>query len=152
MLIISQVHSSRTRLIIDDKSEGNYYKIGRTQNLTRRLYQWSRSCPYTPLLIEFFPTPPQTNLRRSSSASSLSSVFKREEPEKMVKCAVTHRVERLIHLELEDRFGRADIMENCRCGRIHKEWFYGGDGWIKVRDVIVRWIGFARIAYGEVIV
>jgi T5orf172 domain len=133
--------------ISEDSSKENYYKIGRTQNLTRRLYQWSRSCPYTPLLIEFFPSP--STLRRSSSSSSISSVFKREEPEKMVRCAVTHRVERLIHLELEDRFGRADIMENCICGKIHKEWFHGGNDWNEIREVIVRWVGFARIAYGE---
>jgi len=72
----------------------------------------------------------------------------------IVKCAVTHRVERLIHLELEDRFGRVDISPGgCSCGRFHKEWFRGGKkgetGWNEVRDVIVRWIGFARIAYGE---
>jgi hypothetical protein len=73
---------------------------------------------------------------------------------RMVKCAVTHRVERLIHLELEDRFGRVDIAKRgCQCGKFHKEWFRGGEskegGWLEVRDVIVRWVGFARIAYGE---
>ena len=86
-------------------------------------------------------------------------MFRRDEANqahKIVKCAITHRVERLIHLELEDRFGRVDISkEGCSCGKAHKEWFRGGygvqKGWLEVRDVIVRWIGFARIAYGEVI-
>ena len=75
-------------------------------------------------------------------------------PTRIVKCSVTHRVERLIHLELEDRFGRVDISgEGCQCGKIHREWFRGGEGgWAEVKDVIVRWVGFARIAYGEVIV
>ena len=73
-----------------------------------------------------------------------------------MKCAVTHRVERLIHLELEDRFGRVDISaEGCSCGKVHQEWFRSGRGgeagWAEVRDVIVRWVGFARIAYGEII-
>jgi hypothetical protein len=75
---------------------------------------------------------------------------------RVVKCAVTHRVERLIHLELEDRFGRVDMAKaGCSCGRVHKEWFRGGEGdeagWTAVRDVIVRWVGFARIAYGQVV-
>jgi len=76
--------------------------------------------------------------------------------QKLKKCVITHRVERLIHLELEDRFGRVDISRGgCPCGKAHKEWFRGGNGpgggWAEVRDVIVRWIGFARVAYGEVV-
>ena len=144
-------------------NDGVFYKVGRAQNLMRRLYQWSRSCPYTPLLVEFFPNPPTRPLRPISSAASISSLFRRGEvtppttPARIVKCAVTHRVERLIHLELEDRFGRVNISgEGCQCGKIHKEWFRGGDGheagWADVRDVIARWVGFARIAYGEVFV
>ena len=134
-----------------------FYKVGRTQNLTRRLYQWSRSCPYTPLLVEFFPTPPTDMLRRGQSFSSHSSSLREDEtslPVRLTQCAITHRVERLIHLELEDRFGKAEIAEEgCKCGRVHKEWFCGGHGdeggWPEVRDVILRWVGFARIAYGE---
>lgn len=151
-------------LQVEDKpSNGEvFYKVGRAQNLTRRLYQWSRSCPYNPLLVEFFPTPPTDTLRRTHSSSSISSLFRGEitppsTPPRIVKCSVTHRIERLIHLELEDRFGRVDISgEGCQCGKIHKEWFRGGDGaeggWADVRDVIVRWVGFARIAYGEIVV
>jgi hypothetical protein len=134
-----------------------YYKVGRAQNLTRRLYQWSRSCPYTPLLVEFFPSPPEGLLKRTPSSSSLSSLFRNEiasARHDLVKCTITHRVERLIHLELEDRFGRVDISRReCKCGKAHKEWFRGGNGrqggWEEVRDVIVRWINFARVAYGE---
>lgn len=143
-----------------------FYKVGRTQNLTRRLYQWSRSCPYTPLLVEFFPSPPQGLLKRTNSSSSLSSLFRKEGgtgsgtspsgANSIVRCAVTHRIERLIHLELEDRFGRVDISRGgCQCGKFHKEWFRGGKGqdggWAEVRDVIVRWVGFSKIAYGEVL-
>jgi hypothetical protein len=151
---------------ISEKADEIFYKVGRTQNLTRRLYQWSRSCPYSPLLVEFFPSPPQGMLKRTASSSSLSSLFKREGgmgsettpgggTGRIVKCAVTHRIERLIHLELEDRFGRVDVSRGgCQCGKFHKEWFRGGNGqdggWTDVRDVIVRWVGFARIAYGEV--
>lgn len=149
---------------ISEKTDEVFYKVGRTQNLTRRFYQWSRSCPYIPLLVEFFPSPPQGMLKRTASSSSVSSLFKREGGTneggigtgRMVKCAVTHRIERLIHLELEDRFGRVDISRGgCQCGKFHKEWFRGGmgqdGGWPEVRDVIVRWVGFARIAYGEVL-
>ena len=54
-------------------------------------------------------------------------------------------------MELEDRFERVDIAPlGCQCGKAHKEWFRGEDGgWASVRDVILRWISFARIAYGE---
>ena len=31
-----------------------YYKVCRTTNLHRRLYQWSQHCVFTPRLIEFF--------------------------------------------------------------------------------------------------
>lgn len=64
-------------------------------------------------------------------------------------------MERLIHLELEDRFGRVDSSQDeCFCGKFHKEWFRGGTGdeggWPEVKDVIIRWVGFAQIAYGEI--
>lgn len=159
-LPLSTKKVKRSLQLEHEGEEEVYYKVGHTQNLTRRLYQWSRSCSYTPLLVEFFPSPPVPIQRPTSSASSLiSPVRKRDtvKPTKSVKCAVTHRVERLIHLELEDRFGRADIWgeEGCRCGKIHKEWFRGwneeGGGWSEVRDVIARWVGFAKAAYGEII-
>ena len=151
---------------VSEKAAEVFYKVGRTQNLTRRLYQWSRLCPYTPLLVEFFPSPPQGLLKRTNSTSSLSSIFRKEGAtgsgtspsgaKSIVRCAVTHRIERLIHLELEDRFGRVDISRGgCQCGKFHKEWFRGGKGqdggWAEVRDVIVRWVGFSKIAYGEVL-
>jgi T5orf172 domain len=100
------------------------------------MYQWGRSCQYTPVLVGYFPSPAETGQAR------------------VAQCAITHRVERLVHLELEDRFGRAEDMPGgkCPCGRIHKEWFRGGkNGWKEVRDVITRWVGFARVAYGEVV-
>ena len=109
--------------------------------------------------MEFFPTPSESMLKRNASSSSVSSPFRRDvataQIQRMAKCAITHRIERLIHLELEDRFGRVDILKKgCSCGKSHKEWFHGGDGqeggWVDIRDVIVRWVGFARIAYGEV--
>jgi hypothetical protein len=70
--------------------------------------------------------------------------------ERIRKCAATHRVERLIHLELEDRFGRKEE-KKCRCGKTHREWFQAGtQGWAGVREVIVRWMAFAENEYGEV--
>jgi hypothetical protein len=61
----------------------------------------------------------------------------------------------LIHLELEDRFGRVDMAKDgCVCGKTHKEWFHGGSGeeggWPEVREVIMRWVEFAKVAYGVV--
>ena len=69
-------------------------------------------------------------------------------PAKKVKCAATRLVERLIHLELEDRLGNANRSRlKCRCGVAHKEWFRGDTEVVK--EVIYHWARFSKIAYGE---
>ena len=84
-----------------------YFKIGRAVDPYRRMYQVSQRCKYTPEIIELFPHLP------SKQPSSLVS---------LPKCPVSHRVERLIHLELSARFSTAGFQ--CReCGTAHREWF-----------------------------
>ncbi|KAJ3021805.1 hypothetical protein HKX48_007687 [Thoreauomyces humboldtii] len=73
------------------------YKIGRTANIARRLSQWRTRCGYRPALVECFP--PSRPIRFS------------------------HRCERLIHIELSERFGAGPVLCPGRCLEAHYEWF-----------------------------
>ncbi|KND00342.1 uncharacterized protein SPPG_04664 [Spizellomyces punctatus DAOM BR117] len=64
----------------DGVLDGSMYKIGRTTNISRRLTQWSTRCGLTPHLIAHFYTTPYA-----------------------------HRAERLIHIELSERFGTGPV-------------------------------------------
>ncbi|CAG8497754.1 11739_t:CDS:2 [Acaulospora colombiana] len=147
------------------------YKIGRTTNVHRRLYQWSQHCGYTPQLIELFP---DVNLSSSFSSqeSMLDTIFDDDEGSsngecssqlaKVTKCKYAHRVERLIHIELSEKY--SVDMETCLgCGNMHREWFKviapvrgsstkveddGLHGWNEIRKVIVHWITYVEKNYG----
>ncbi|RUS14631.1 hypothetical protein BC937DRAFT_93532, partial [Endogone sp. FLAS-F59071] len=45
---------------VDDQSSStdtySLYKVGRTTNIHRRMYEWNQKCGYTPKLIEYFPS------------------------------------------------------------------------------------------------
>ncbi|KAF2095295.1 DUF1766-domain-containing protein [Rhizodiscina lignyota] len=91
-------------------------KIGRTDNVHRRLNQWQLQCGYQPLLVRSYPSP-QTG----------------------VKVKHVHRVERLIHVEL----GEKNVKWDCtQCGREHREWFEvkGRDGVREVDHVVQKWV------------
>lgn len=136
------------------------YKIGRTTNLNRRMNQWMQKCGVVPRLIEFFPTPPtslqpqpqpQLDERRSPLHQDLFL-----SPSDAPKVKLSHRVERLIHLELRDRH-RAEVAACKGCGEIHREWFRVGkgdneagnqNGWLELRQVIVRWVYYVEAFYG----
>ena len=105
------------------KPNSTYYKVGRAKNVQKRLDQW-RSCGYVPLEKGSFP-------------------------KGKTMCANTHRIERLIHLELEYRFGRVK-MHCSQCRTDHIEWF--GGKWSDIEKVIIRWVKFSEIAYGYVAV
>ncbi|KAG2220416.1 hypothetical protein INT45_000641 [Circinella minor] len=84
-----------------------YFKIGRAIDPYRRMYQVSQRCKYTPEILELFPHLP------SKQPSSLIS---------LPKCPISHRVERLIHLELSAQFSTAGFQCH-ECGTAHREWF-----------------------------
>ncbi|CAG8481507.1 6834_t:CDS:2 [Paraglomus occultum] len=152
------------------------YKVGRTTNLHRRIYQWSQHCGYTPEVIEYFPNvslPPSLSRRESLiSNSSLSTIDDYEdifadvhEDESnnpfwsLKRCKYSHRAERLIHIELGERF-RADIEKCSGCGIVHREWFKvtasaeseeskgGLIGWEEVKKIIVHWVTYIEKVYG----
>ncbi|KAK8041093.1 hypothetical protein PG994_014100 [Apiospora phragmitis] len=100
-------------------------KIGRANNVQRRLNEWKRQCGFNISLIRYYPYV-------SSDSNS--------EPRKMPH---SHKVERLIHIELEGLGMRVSDKGNCEsCGRAHKEWFEveaNRKGIELVDEVVRRW-------------
>lgn len=82
-------------------------KIGRATNVQRRLNEWTRQCGYNLSLIRYYPYIP------SSSPAAV--------PRKLPH---SHKVERLIHIELAGLGLRVSDRDRCvACGREHREWF-----------------------------
>lgn len=100
-------------------------KIGRANNVQRRLNEWKRQCGFNISLIRYYPYV-------SSNTPST--------PRKMPH---SHKVERLIHIELEGLGMRVSDKGNCEsCGRAHKEWFEveaNRKGIELVDEVVRRW-------------
>ena len=100
-------------------------KIGRASNVQRRLNEWTRQCSYNVTLIRFYPYTSSQNVPR--------------------KVPYVHRVEHLIHTELNDK--RVRDMEKCpECGKQHKEWFEikaDKDELRRVDECIRRWVAWA---------
>ncbi len=106
-------------------------KIGRAQNVQRRLNQWTRQCGYNLSLIRYYPYNPST----------LSVTKPNQAPRTPKKVPNVNKVERLIHIELDGI--RVKGSGKCAsCGREHKEWFEvdaSRDGVKTVDEVIRRW-------------
>jgi hypothetical protein len=136
-------------------------KIGRANNVTRRMHEWTRQCGYSLSLVRYYPyvssTPspspnpsPQTspaNARRQSySNSQRPSGPARRVSEGVRKVPHAHRVERLVHIEL----GPQRVTKKCdACGKDHREWFEveaSKDGVAKVDEVVKRWVAWAERA------
>jgi hypothetical protein len=101
-------------------------KIGRANNVHRRMNEWTRQCGYSLSLVRYYPYVP---------SSSLPTVR---------KVPHAHRVERLIHLELAAQ----RVIKQCEaCGKSHKEWFEveaSKEGVKGVDEVVRRWVGWAE--------
>lgn len=118
------------------------YKVGRTRNVYKRLYEWDKQCKNRPELIETFP--------KLESFNKLNNEFIKDQSE-INKCKYVSRAERLIHIELNSRF-KADTKKCNNCGRIHQEWFKvpnlnTNDGWNEIRQIIVHWISYIDKVY-----
>ncbi|KAH8761882.1 meiotically up-regulated gene 113-domain-containing protein [Hyaloscypha finlandica] len=111
-------------------------KIGRAQNVQRRLNQWTRQCGYNLSLIRYYPYHPTT----------LSDTSVNEIPRTPRKVPNAHKVERLIHIELNAK--RAQGSGKCNvCGREHREWFEvdaSKDGVKAVDEVVRRWVNWGE--------
>ncbi|KAI1002677.1 hypothetical protein K3495_g5526 [Podosphaera aphanis] len=104
-------------------------KIGRAQNVHRRLNQWTRQCGYNLSLIRYYPYRPTASSKPGS------------ENESAAKAPNIHKVERLIHIELSEK--RAPHEKCDMCGKEHKEWFQveaSRKGVKEVDEIIRRWV------------
>ena len=108
-----------------DEKKTLLLKIGRANNVQRRMNEWKRQCGYDLSLVRFYPY--------VQSGSGL-------EPRKMPH---SHKVEKLIHLELGGLGMRISDRGACEaCGREHKEWFEveaSKEGVMRVDEAIRRW-------------
>ncbi|KUI60268.1 hypothetical protein VP1G_07497 [Cytospora mali] len=108
-----------------DEKKTLLLKIGRANNVQRRMNEWKRQCGYDLSLVRFYPY--------VQSGSGL-------EPRKMPH---SHKVEKLIHLELQGLGMRISDRGACEaCGREHKEWFEvdaSKEGVMRVDEAIKRW-------------
>lgn len=127
-------------------------KIGRANNVQRRLHEWSTQCGYNLSLVRFYPhvsasaTPsPATTPGSRRAAGPPSTPFLHTLVGK--KVPNSHRIERLIHLELRDEDGRNPEILCKACGKTHKEWFWidaSRDGLHGVDEVVKKWIDYGE--------
>lgn len=127
-------------------------KIGRTNNVHRRMNEWTNQCNYDLTLIRYYPytssasasssparTPPATRKRSNSHSAVDTLVPGRKVPH-------VHRVERLIHLELGELRLR-DLGKCGVCGKEHREWFEveaAKEALRKVDECVRRWISWGE--------
>ncbi|KAK6542484.1 hypothetical protein TWF694_006437 [Orbilia ellipsospora] len=143
-------------------------KIGRAQNVQRRLHQWSQQCGYNLQLLRYYPYVPLGSAEASESGRGKSptpgstatgvaaeggnTTTQTGSGKPAQKVPFSHRVERLIHLELrDDYYNKPHVCETCK--RIHKEWFAvpgNRDGVKRVDEVIKRWCRWAEGVEGAV--
>jgi ribosomal protein L32 len=122
-------------------------KIGRTSNVHRRMAEWTRQCSYDLTLIRYYP---YTHVSGSSSPARVPSTHgKNQSLSTMVpgrKVPHVHRVERLIHLEL-NALRVTDLGQCPECGKEHREWFEveaAKESLRSVDECIRRWISWAE--------
>ena len=113
-------------------------KIGRAANVQRRMNQWTRQCGYELEIIRFYPYQPSRSPQASLPSANASM---------STKVAFSHKVERLIHLELAEK----RVKRECAtCGKEHREWFEVDattKGMKAVDEVCRRWCGWAEQQY-----
>ncbi|KAJ5346478.1 hypothetical protein N7541_008960 [Penicillium brevicompactum] len=123
-------------------------KIGRTNNIHRRMAEWTQQCSYDLTLIRYYPymhaastssSPARVPLSHGKGQSLAGMVPGRKVPH-------VHRVERLIHLELAALRVR-DLGQCPECGKEHREWFEveaAKESLRSVDECIRRWISWAE--------
>ncbi|BEI87905.1 uncharacterized protein CcaverHIS019_0106230 [Cutaneotrichosporon cavernicola] len=138
-----------------------YFKVGRSDNVPRRMGQWSAQCGYVPTLRDVFPLKARAvsgaGVTRAPSilGTFLPGATKAGTDASRMIPAVK-RWERLVHLELADRAAAARPKEYdalCKpcsdCGTVHQEIFpLEGDPQVYehvVVDAIERWERFVRV-------
>ncbi|KAI4799718.1 DUF1766-domain-containing protein [Aureobasidium sp. EXF-8845] len=115
-------------------------KIGRANNVHRRMNEWNRQCGYNLSLVRFYPYVSSSSPSPSPSRATAANTSNQQ----VHKVPHAHRVERLVHLELGDKRVKRDCQA---CGREHKEWFEieaTAEGVAAVDEVVRRWVKWAE--------
>ena len=107
-------------------------KIGRANNVTRRMNEWQRQCGYALNLVRWYPYLSSSPTGRRDSSAIVKKV------------PFVKRVERMIHLELQTQ----QVLRKCgACRKEHREWFEVEASQAGVRGVdgvVRRWVGWAE--------
>ncbi|KAF9213399.1 hypothetical protein BGZ59_005396 [Podila verticillata] len=131
-----------------------FFKVGRTDNVHRRMNEWSDKCGSPPILIEVFPE--QGDLAPKSESDLAESPIDDKDLTGL-RCRYAHRVERLIHIELKPFHDKDHV---CTCKTAHREWFMVphkaglkesqqmDQAWQQIRRVIVHWMAYMERVYG----
>lgn len=159
----SQADSTRQEPGVDATSGGVekekstiLLKIGRANNVHRRMNEWTRQCGYSLSLVRFYPyvssstpTPSPQASPANSRHQSMQNVNQNQrssDPGAVRKVPTVMRVERMVHLELAGQ----RVMKKCdACGKQHQEWFEveaTKDGVKNVDEIIKRWVEWAEQA------
>lgn len=126
-------------------------KIGRANNVQRRLHEWSTQCGYNLSLVRFYPhvsasaTPSPAATPGSKHTTPLSTPALNAQVGK--KVPNSHRIERLIHLELRDNSTDNPEIDCEACGKTHKEWFWvdaSREGLRNVDEIVKKWIDYGE--------
>ena len=121
-------------------------KIGRANNVTRRMNEWQRQCGFQLTLIRWYPYLSSSSMQSSQPLpiAGLMPQAQHRESGSVQKVPYAKRVERLIHLELAEK----QVKKRCEaCGRQHREWFEveaSQTGVKGVDECIKRWVGWAQ--------
>lgn len=122
-------------------------KIGRANNVTRRMHEWTRQCGYDLSLVRYYPYIPSHSATPSPTPSPSASPANSRLPSAQdvhAKVQFVHRVERLIHIELASK----RVLKKCEaCGKEHREWFEveaTREGVRGVDEVVRRWVGWGE--------
>jgi len=130
-------------------------KIGRANNVTRRMVEWQRQCGYALNLVRWYPYVPSSASPSpcTSPARQQASFYPdlsrppttpRRESGGVRKVPCVKRVERLIHLELAEK----QVKKQCGvCGKEHREWFEVEASQAGVKEVdecVRRWVGWTE--------
>ncbi|CBY00779.1 hypothetical protein IAQ61_011687 [Plenodomus lingam] len=126
-------------------------KIGRANNVHRRMHEWTRQCGYSLSLVRYYPHVPSTPSPAPAPHATPAQSRRRSSagPGGVRKVPHAMRVERLIHLEL----GEQRVVKKCEaCGKEHREWFEveaSREGVKKVDEVVKRWVDWAERTNGR---
>ncbi|CAK4017982.1 Hypothetical predicted protein [Lecanosticta acicola] len=121
-------------------------KIGRANNVTRRMNEWQRQCGYKLNLVRWYPYVSSSGTPSPQRESGPSSPRRQSNIVQKVPCV--KRVERLIHLELAGK----RVLRDCEtCGKEHREWFQveaSQEGIRGVDECVKRWVEWAERQVG----